>query len=76
VNPVPVRGMLVTELIEAAGPRFSSLPPEAVTPLGTEDRTPVSPLDRLARCPVSLGSLDLPARAAVVTRRTHAQRLM
>jgi hypothetical protein len=36
---IPVRGILRTGLIEAAGQRFSSLPPEAVTPLGTEDRT-------------------------------------
>jgi hypothetical protein len=36
-------GMLRTELIEAAEPRFGLLPSEAVTPLGTKDRKSVLP---------------------------------
>jgi hypothetical protein len=73
----PLAGILRTELIEAAGQRFGLSPPEAVTPLGTEDRTPcftaretrsVPGIPRLARPARKGGCGDLQdARTRYVT---------
>jgi hypothetical protein len=75
VSLSPLAGILRTELIEAAGQRFSSLPSEAVTPLGTKDRT----LCLTAR-PALLGARvhrhTGPASAVAVPRWNHAMRLM
>ena len=47
----PVCGILNTELIDAAGPRFGLSQVRAFTPLGTEDRKPVPPLEKLRSVP-------------------------